>query len=126
MRLLRHALRAILPLVGMLVAFAGVLYLPGDTPRLIAVLVGILLIEAGVWNLANVILPSTRRHVELRSEVKLFLKRVRALSAAAVRADKSGAREDRDAFEAVVAELHASVDRMREAAGKAPIEGPLA
>jgi hypothetical protein len=118
MRMLRLVLRTVIPLAGMFVAFAGVLYLPGDTPRLIAVLAGILLIEAGVWNLANVLLPSTRRYIELRAEVRRFLKRIPALNAAAVRAGESNDRRDRDAMEAIVAELHASVDRMAAAAGK--------
>lgn len=118
MQILRHVVRTVLPLAGIFVAFAGVLYVQGDLPRLMAVLLGILLVEAGAWNMANAILPSSRRYLELREEVGKFVGRIPELNSTAVEARSSNARGDWEAYERVVADLHAIVDRMGAVAGK--------
>jgi len=67
---IHHLFKVVLSLTGMLVAFFGVVYLQDDPRRLLAVPVGMLLLEAAVWNLANPFLPSARRYLELRAKVE--------------------------------------------------------
>ncbi len=119
MRSLRQAVNSLLPLLGMLTAFGGVLLLEDRFHVLLAVVAGILLIEAGVWQLASPILPSQRKYVELRQEVDDFIQRVRTLNRAALAARS----EDPDpaaweGYRATLAEMHASVNRMGTLAGK--------
>jgi type II secretory pathway component PulM len=82
------------------------------------VLLGLLLIEAGVWRLTQRILPSTRKYLALRAEVDLFMKEMRGLNALAVRLKTSGATEIQTAIQESLNALHASVDRMAEVAGE--------
>ncbi len=118
MQTIRGALKTVLPLGGMLVAFAGVVYLQNDFARLVAVLAGILLVEAGIWNLANPILPSSRRYIELRAVVVEFIARVPSLNSAAVDARSSGSASNWEGYQVILSEMHALVDRMGELAGK--------
>ncbi len=115
---IRRTVKFGLPLVGMLVAFGGAIYVQEDLPRLFAVLIGILLIEVGAWNLANPFLPSTRRYLLLRAEVETFMSRVPDLNSAAVDARSSSDASDWERYRAVLSEMHASVDRMGVAAGQ--------
>ncbi len=117
MQRLRLAFKLGLPMAGMFVAFVGVVYFTTDSARILSVLVGILLVEAGVWNLAARILPSTRRHLQLRAEVEGFVARIPELNAVAVDARSSNSPHDWERYRAVLSELHASVDRMGQFAG---------
>ena len=118
MQSIRHLFKIVLSLTGMLVAFFGVVYLQDDVRRLLAVLVGMLLLEAAVWNLANPFLPSARRYTEVRAEVEQFIGRVPALNAAACDARSSDASADWERYQSVLSEMHASVERMGVVAGK--------
>ena len=118
MQAIRSLVRILLPLLGMLVAFAGVVNLQDDVSRLLAVLLGILIVEAAVWNLANPFLPSGRRYHELRAEVEVFLARLPALNSAAVDARCSDSPADWERHRSILAEMHASVERMGTVAGK--------
>ncbi len=117
MQRLRVTLKILLPLAGMMVAFVGVVYFQEDSARLLSVLAGILLVEAGVWNIANRVLPSSRRYLQLRAEVEGFVSRIPGLNSAAVDARTSGDPGDWERYRRVLTELHQSVDRMGEVAG---------
>ena len=54
-----------LPILGMVVVFAGVLAVPPTDLRLqiMVVLGGVLILEAGVWGLTNHFLPNERQYV---------------------------------------------------------------
>lgn len=124
MQRLRHALKIALPIVGTLVAFSGVLFVDGDSATLMTVLLGILLVEAGAWNLAGSILPPTRRFNALRSEVHALLARIPALNEAALRV-RAGPDGPTDEYQRLVAELHAIVDRMAAVAGRTDEEADI-
>lgn len=83
-----------------------------------------LLIEAGAWQLATPLLVEERRYTRLREEVDDFIGLVRELNDAAVRARRqeegAGAGEGGapNPTAEVLEEMHASVDRMAELAGR--------
>ena len=126
MRTLRRVVNALLPLLGMILAFGGVLVLEDRFHTLFAVIGGILLIEAGVWKLANPMLPSERRYIELRSEVDDFIDRIRRLNTQALRLRRENTPDEWKLYQEVIDELHESVDRMATLAGKEAEEQPTA
>ena len=107
-----------MPVMGMIIVFAAVLLIPPANLQiqLVVVLVGVLLIEAGVWGLTNPFLPNERQYVQLREEVDDFIDLVRQLNSAAV--DRGPRREVADKeFNETLEELHASVRKMGRLAG---------
>ncbi|RMH21880.1 MAG: hypothetical protein D6701_01920 [Gemmatimonadetes bacterium] len=118
MRTLRRTIEVGLPILGMVVVFGAVLAIPATRIQLqlLVVLLGVLMIEAGVWGLTAQVLPNERRYTALRAEVDGFIDLVRELNAAAT--DDAGAAERSPRFEAALAKMHASVDRMAELAGQ--------
>ena len=73
-------------------------------------LLGVLLMEAGVWGLSNKFLPNERRFTGLREEGDNMLDLMRALCAAAVARDKGN--EDDTRFQKTMESMHDSVNRM--------------
>ena len=55
------------------------------------VILGLLLLEAGVWKLAHHVLPSERQYHALRDETDGFITLVRQLNAAAARSGSADA-----------------------------------
>ena len=110
-----------LPILGMIIVFLAIL-LPSISLNLqiqiLVVLIGILMIEAGVWGLTAKVLPSERRYLALRAEVDVFIGLVRDLNTRALALEGGESPEKTEAFEAARASLHQSVDRMAEVAGK--------
>ena len=88
-RSLRRWLSIGLPVMGMVVVLIAIVSVVDRQMQLVFVVAGVLLIEAGVWKLANPILPSERRYTELRGEVDHFVDLVREMNAAAVEARQS-------------------------------------
>lgn len=110
-----------LPILGTALVFAAIL-VPALAINLqlqiAVVLVGILIIEAGVWKLTAKILPNERKYLALRAEVDSFISRVRTLNAQGMRLRENDTEENREALRETVAALHESVDRMAEVAGR--------
>ncbi len=110
-------LRVLLAFVGMAVIFFGVVTSDDPQTQLALIIVGILLIQGGVWTFAQRVVGPRRQFHALRSEVNDFLGLVRNLNAAAL---ENGAAEE--AVEAerrrILTEMHARIDRMAAAAGK--------
>lgn len=116
MRRTRRLVELAFPVAGAIIVFAAVLFLWHDLRlQVVAVLVGLLLLEAGTWKLTQPVLPDDRRYTALRDEVDDFIVLVRRLNAAAVtRTDDPAATAE---FEAVRREMMEAVDRMSEQAG---------
>lgn len=121
MRNLRKTLAIGLPVLGTILVFVAIL-MPSIALNLrlqiLVVLVGLLVIEAGVWRLTARILPNERRFLALRSEVNSFIDRIRVLNAYGVNLRKSDSDATREAFKETVDALHSAVDRMAEVAGR--------
>ena len=103
----------------MVLVFGGVLWVPDSFGRirLVVVLIGVLVLEAGVWGLAHRILPSTRHYVALREEGNHFIALIRNLNAAAL-ARNEGVENGEEHFQEILSDMHASVERMGEVADK--------
>ena len=121
-RKIRRVAEIALPVSGMAMIFTSVLYGGDSLPlQMIFVLFGVLILEAGVWGLANKLLPDERRYLSLREEVEHFITLVPELNEAAV-AKEAGTENDarhRDTLE----QMHNSVKRMGEVAAEDALAG---
>ena len=116
-RKIRRIMEIGIPLSGMGIIFGFVLFGPDSLQQqVLLVLVGVLILEAGVWGLMNGLLPNERRYLALREEGDHFLGLIRILNQAAVARDKGDGGDAR--FRDTRAQMHASVERMAELAGK--------
>ncbi len=116
-RKIRRGIEIALPILGMGIIFASVLFGPDSLQlQVLFVLTGVLILEAGVWGLTGGILPNERRYLALREEGDHFLALIRVLNAAAVARDKG--EEDDARFRDTRAQMHTSVERMAELAGQ--------
>lgn len=76
-------------------------------------LVGVLLMEAGVWGLSSKVFPNERRYISLRAEGDHIIKLIRQLNSAAIARDEG---RDDGLFQATLDEMHDSIKRMAELA----------
>jgi hypothetical protein len=107
----RDVLEKVLAIGGVVVVLVPVVTLADDVWQIVVVVVGLLFIEAGVWNLAGRLPPEDRKYTRLRHEVEAFLEDVRVLNGHAVQGDDEAVDADR-------ARLRERVDAMVDAAGK--------
>ena len=119
MRRLRRTVELGLPIVGVTLVLAAVLFLPRSLMLQIAVvLLGLVLIEAGIWNLASPVLPSERKYVSLRREVDGFILLVRRLNKASLELASEPTPQNRARLLEVRDEMLESVKRMETVAGR--------
>ena len=118
MRKLRNILHLIVPVMGMALVIGAVIF--GETLwiQLFLVAAGLLLTESGIWRAAGRMLPDERKYAALRTETDHFVALVRQLNTAALALDKGDEETPRFAIDEVRTEMHRSVDRMVEYAGK--------
>ena len=102
----------------MLIIFVSVLtqYPENLQAQLAVMVIGVLLLEAGVWDLAPKILPDERTYLGLRHELDHMIELTRALNGAAIAAGATRANDE--TFRDALARMHTSVDRMAELAGQ--------
>ncbi len=98
-------------IAGIMIVMAGVVLVPDGSAQIAAVAAGLVVLEAGVWYIANPIFTSERRYLRLRGELDDMIDLVRKLNRAAL---KPGAEEE---LEGVRSAMQESVDRMVEVAG---------
>lgn len=106
-----------LPTVGVAIVLAAVVLGGGGWGPIWMAVVGLLLVEAGVWRLGSRVMYE-RRYTPLRTEVQRFVGLARELNHASVRAREAGSPAGRQALEESVAALQESLDRMVTVAGK--------
>ena len=99
--------------VGMTLVFAGVVavYPQNNNVGIAVVTGGVFSLLMGVWYAGNPYFRSEWRYLRLRAEVNGFLGLVRQLNAAACAGEPEG-------VQGVTAEMHESVERLRDLAGK--------
>ncbi len=105
-RMLRMLLDTGLPFLGVVVILSTVLLVQELRLQIAIVALGIMLIEVGVWKLANFVLPSERKYIALRTEVDQFITLVRQLNTTALAWHESASPEDLTKFEAVQETMH--------------------
>jgi len=117
-RNIRRGMDAGLTGLGIGVIFTAVLISSALTlqMQLLLALIGVLLMEVGVWGLSNKLFPSERRYTELREEGDSIIQLIRQLNAAAVARDQGVDADDR--FQSTLDEMHDSVKRMSELASR--------
>ena len=98
-------------LLGILLVFVGVISVEEGLARIATVAAGLVVLEAGVWYMANPIFTSERRYLHLRDELDNMIDLVRKLNRAAL---KPGGEEE---LKGLGSAMHESVDRMVEVAG---------
>lgn len=117
----RSVIDGALAIIGTITVFLAVVLISDVNlqTRIITVLVGVLMIQAGVWKLTSPFLRNDRKYPELREEVDGFIVHIRSLNDAAVEARDVGTDGPRVRFHGIRDAMHESVDRMAELAGKA-------
>ena len=118
MRTLRKVLDIGLPIAGVVVILSAVLFIRELSGQIVVVVLGILMIEVGIWKLAHQMLPSERMYHALRFEGDQFLGLIPRLNAAVLAANQSDTPENRQQVEEVRDAMHQTVERMVEVAGK--------
>lgn len=118
MRMLRKTIELGLPILGVVLVLAAVLFFPNLYIQIAIVLIGLVLIEAGIWNLAAPILPSERKYMALRNEVDAFIRLVRRLNRAALELTSEATPQNRTRLLQVRDEMMESVRRMETYAGR--------
>lgn len=122
MRRIRRTIEILIPVLGMLIVLGALLFILELRTQIIVTIVGLLLIEVGVWDLARPLLPNERQYHALRTEVDGFIALVRRLNAAALEADDVDSPEARRSLEDVRTEMTRAVDRMAMVAGRTDAE----
>lgn len=117
-RKIRRALAVILPAVGVVLIVGAVLTGGSVGVKVVLVVLGLFLIEAGVWRLADPILPDDRKYAALRAEADRFMAMVRQLNAAAIALDRGDEEGPRFAIRELESEMHRAIDRMVTYAGR--------
>lgn len=77
-------------------------------------LIGVLIMEAGVWGLSSKLFPSERRYLRLREEGDRMIDLIRELNNAAIAKDTGS--EDARRFQETLQKMHDSVVKMSELA----------
>ena len=119
MNFIRKAIQPAVSILGMVVVFGGVLLVPATNLRLMIMIVtvGVVILEVGVWGLAESIIPNERLYLSYRAEVNHFMSLVPELNAAALDRD-SGAEGGEERFQDTLILMRDSVGHMEEVAGK--------
>ncbi len=97
-------------IAGILLIFAGIVRVAGAA-QFATVALGLVVLEVGVWYMANPIFTNERRYLRLRDQLDDMIDLVRKLNRAAL---KPGAEEE---LKGLGSAMHQSVDRMVEVAG---------
>ena len=118
MRKLRKFVNNGLSVCGVGVILGAVLFMQEMRGQVTVVVLGILMIETGVWKLATQFLPSDRQYNALRTEGDQFLGLIRQLNATALAVKAEDVPENLQAFEAAQEAMRQAVERMAKVAGR--------
>lgn len=121
-RSFRRIVDMLIPFVGIAMVLGAVLFIVELRVQVIVVILGILVIEAGVWKVAHPLLPEERRYFALRHEGDEFIRLIRRLNRAAVDLKTGGSPVAVEQVEALRAEMVRAIDRMIRVAGKTQAE----
>jgi hypothetical protein len=116
MRRIRRLTQVLFTLTGTAIVLYAVLAIESTYTRVLVVALGLILLEAGIWELTRSLFPNEREFRPLRKETDYFLTIVRRMNRASVRA-RAQAAGAADEVERLRLELHHSVDRMHRLAG---------
>ena len=116
MRKIRASFHFALTVAGATVIAYAVIGMEQLYERLLLAAFGIVLLEAGIWQITQSLFPNERAYKPLRKETDYFVTLVRRLNKSAVAAQRGSASAVHD-LQQVHEEMHHSVDRMLRLAG---------
>ena len=106
-----------LPTLGVAIVLSAVMLGGGGWGAIWLAVIGLLMVEAGVWRLGSRIVHE-RRYRPLRREVERFIGLARELHHASAAVDERGDEDARQRLDGAVASLRKSLDRMVQVAAK--------
>jgi hypothetical protein len=120
-RTLRQVMDIALPLAGTGIIL-GVALFRQELQGTAFIVLGVFLVEVGIWKLAHKLLPEQRKYHALRAQADQFLTLVRQLNTAALRVKENNTPENFQAVEEIRQKMQHMVDRMAAVAGKTDAE----
>lgn len=117
MRSVRRFTQLLLTLTGTGLALYAVMRIDALYDRMLVSVLGLLLMQIGIWQITASLLPNQREYRPLRKETDYFLSLLRRMNRAAVAAE-NGSSYAAAEVERLHTELHHSVDRMLRLAGR--------
>src|SRR5215475_3513346 len=114
----RRRLDPCVSVLGILVILGAVLFSQELRTQILVTTCGIVLLEVGVWRLAQRLLPSERQYHACRAEVDRFLQLVRGLHTTGLTLKTHDTPEAEQAFAQIYQDMQHSVARMAALAGK--------
>jgi hypothetical protein len=117
MRSVRRFTQLLFTLIGTGLALYAVMQIDALYDRMLVSVLGLLLMQVGIWQLTASFLPNQREYRPLRKETDYFLSLLRRMNRAAVAAE-NGSSYATTEVERLHTELHHSVDRMLRLAGR--------
>ncbi len=123
MRALQNVINIGLPFFGVGIILSAMVTM-GEFPwsQVALVVLGVVLIQLGVWRAAHRLMPRGRQYLSLRAEVDVFLGFIRQLNTAALMLKEDDSPANRLGFEIVQGRMRQAVTRMAELAGKTEAE----
>jgi hypothetical protein len=116
MRTIRRFSQVVFTLLGAGIVIFAVYRVTGIYQRVLIALLGLVVMELGVWQVTRAFFPNEREFRPLREETDYFLKLVRRLNNAAL-SGRQGATGAETEMEQLQSDMYHSVDRMRRLAG---------
>jgi hypothetical protein len=111
MRRIRGSFHFALSFAGMLLVAWAVVYVEPLYDRVLLAALGLVLLEAGIWQVTQSIFPNERDYRPLRRETDYFIVLVRRLNRTALAAQRGSEKAVLDLTQ-IHDEMHHSVDRM--------------
>lgn len=118
MRKLRRAIEISIPIAGTMLVLGGILAFEQRRAQIVAAVIGLVVIEVGIWGLVRPVLPNERRYFGLRGETDRFLGLVRMLNRAALTLAERDSPRARRRLDQIRGTMIESVGRMALVAGK--------
>lgn len=116
-RNMRKIFDTVVPLIGVVIVL-GVAFLNQELRDIVYVVLGVTLIEVGLWKLSHKIFPDQRKYHALRTQADQFLRQVRLLNAAVLKVRENDSAANRQAIEEIRQAMFAMVEQMTDVAGK--------
>src|SRR5690606_36339388 len=125
MRTIRRISQLFLTLSGTVTVIWAVTRVEPLRDRVLVALLGLIIMELGIWQITRFFFPNEREYQPLREETDYFLKLVRRLNELAIRLERGSPTAQAD-MDRLRDEMHHSVDRMFRLAGRTEAELALA
>jgi hypothetical protein len=122
MRTIRRLSQLFLTLSGTMTVIYAVTRVEPLRERVLIAVLGLIIIELGIWQITRVFFPNEREFKPLREETDYFLKLVRRLNELTIRLNKGSSTAQAD-IDRLRDEMYHSVERMCRLAGRTEAEG---